>query len=58
MGGRIGEADDANIALDADPTPTTEDTAEAVVVENFETALILYTQRPSFTAVEQLSPGH
>ncbi len=47
-----------NIAWDAVPPPPTEDTAEAVIVENFETALILPAQRPSFTAVEQDSPGH
>ncbi len=40
-----------NIALDAVPPPTTEDTVEAVVVENFETALILYAQRPGFTGL-------
>ncbi len=39
-----------NIAWDAVPPPTTEDTTEAVIVENFETALILYAQRPGFTA--------
>ncbi len=47
-----------NIAWDAVPPPTTEDTAEAVVVENFQTALILYAQRPRFTAVEQDGPDH
>ncbi len=45
-----------NSARDAVPTPTTDDMAEAVVVE--KTALILYAQRPSFTAVEQDSPDH
>ncbi len=47
-----------NIAWDAVPPPTTEDTTEAVIVENFETALILHAQRPSFTAVEQDGPDH
>ncbi len=47
-----------NITWDAVPPAITEDTAEAVVVENFETALILYAQRPGFTTVEQDSPDH
>ncbi len=47
-----------NIAWDTVPPPTTEDTAEAVVVGNFGTALIIYAQRPSFTTVEQDSPAH
>ncbi len=47
-----------NIAWDWVPPPTTDDTAEAAVVENIETALILYAQMPSFTAVEQDSPDH
>ncbi len=45
-------------AWDAVPPLTTGDTAETVVIENFETALILYAQRPGFTAVEQDSPDH
>ncbi len=32
---------DGNIAWDAVPPPTTVDTTEAVVVDNFKTALIL-----------------
>ncbi len=47
-----------NIAWDAVPPPMTEDSAAAVVVENFETALILYVQRPGFTAIKQDSPDH
>ncbi len=45
-----------NVAWDAVPPPTTEGTAEAVVVENFETALTLFAQWPIFTAVEQDNP--
>ncbi len=45
------------IAWDAVPAPTTEDTVEAVFIENYETALVLYAQRLSFTAVKQGSPG-
>ncbi len=47
-----------NIAFNAVPSPTPEDTVEAVIVENFERALILHAQRPSFTAVEQDGPDH
>ncbi len=47
-----------NIAWDAVPPQTTEDTTEAVIVENFETALILHAQRTSFTAIEQAGPDH
>ncbi len=47
-----------DIAWDAVPPPTTGNTAEAVIVGNFETALILHAQRPSFTAVEQDGPDH
>ncbi len=42
-----------NIAWDAVQPPTTEDTAEAGIVENLETALIFHAQWLSFTAVEQ-----
>ncbi len=45
-----------DIAWDAVPPALTEYNAEAVVVENFETALTLFAQRLSFTAVEQKSP--
>ncbi len=47
-----------NISWDAVSTLTTEDAAEAVVVEKFEAALILVAQRPSFTAIEQDGPDH
>ncbi len=47
-----------NIAWDAVPPPTTEDTVKAVVVENFETTLFVYAQRPRFTAVKQDIPDH
>ncbi len=47
-----------SLAWDAVPPPTTEDTTEADIVENFETALILHAQRPSFTAIEQDGPDH
>ncbi len=46
-----------NIAWDVVP-PTTEDTAEAASVKNFETALILYAQRPGFRTVKQDRPDH
>ncbi len=42
-----------NFARDTVTPPTTQDTAEAVVVKNFETALILYAQGRGFTAVKQ-----
>ncbi len=47
-----------NFVRDAVTPPTTEDTAEAVVVKNFKTALILYAQGPGFTAVKQDSSDH
>ncbi len=43
---------------DAVPPPTTEVSAEVVVVENYETALTIYAQRPGFTAVKQDSHDH
>ncbi len=46
------------IAWDAVPAPTTEDTTESVVVENYEIVLTLYAQQPGFTAVKQDSPDH
>ncbi len=39
-----------NFARDTVTPTTTEDTAEAVAVENFKSALILYAQGPGFTA--------
>ncbi len=61
--GRWGEGTEMklmtqNLAWDAVSPPTTENTTEAVIVENFETALILHAQQPSFTAVEQDGPDH
>ncbi len=47
-----------NIARATVKPTTTEDTAEAVVVTNFKTALILYAQGPGFTAVKQDSSDH
>ncbi len=47
-----------NPAWDAVPPRTTVDTTEAVIVENFETVLILHAQRRSFTAIEQDGPDH
>ncbi len=47
-----------NIAWNTVAPPVTEDLAEAVVAEHFETALILCAQRLRFTAEEQDSPHH
>ncbi len=47
-----------NFARDTVTPPTTEDMVEAVFVEIVQTALILYAQRPGFTAVKQDSIDH
>ncbi len=47
-----------NWARDTVTPPTTEDTADAVVVKNYKTALILYAQGLGFTAVKQDSSEH
>ncbi len=47
-----------NFARDTVTPPTTEDIAEAVVVKNFKTALILYAQGPGFTSVKQDMSDH
>ncbi len=47
-----------NFTNDTVTPPTTEETAEAVVVKIFKTALILYTQGQVFTVVKQDSSDH
>ncbi len=47
-----------NFARDTVTPPTTEDTAEAVVIKNFKTSLILYAHGPDFTAVKQDNSDH